>query len=92
MPLTLLKYKALGNLVTCTNPAHTPFTYHRTWETGLEVAASPLLLTPIFLPFSRLKYPNRQQFSTEPRRKSPLPQRNFLQSGVYIRKSRLRKA
>jgi len=29
----------------------------------LEVAASPLLLTPHFFAFLGLKYPNRQQFS-----------------------------
>jgi hypothetical protein len=35
----LLKAKALGNLVTSPRYAHTRITYHRTWETGLEVAA-----------------------------------------------------
>ena len=35
----LLKSIVLGNLVTLTSLVHTRFTYHRTWETGLEVAA-----------------------------------------------------
>ena len=59
----LLKDYALSNLVTPPLQAHTRITYHRTWETGLEVAASPLLLTPHFFAFWGLKYPNRQQFS-----------------------------
>jgi hypothetical protein len=45
----LLKVIVLGNLVGLAGRVHTRFTYHRTWETGLEVAASPLLPTPIFL-------------------------------------------
>jgi hypothetical protein len=35
----LLKSIVLGNLVTLTGLVHTRITYHRTWETGLEVAA-----------------------------------------------------
>jgi len=35
----LLKSIVLGNLVTLTAMVHTRITYHRTWETGLEVAA-----------------------------------------------------
>jgi len=35
----LLKAIVLGNLVTLPGIVHTRFTYHRTWETGLEVAA-----------------------------------------------------
>jgi hypothetical protein len=45
---TLLKYKPLGNLVTCPLPAHTRSTYHRTWETGLEVAARVAIANPDF--------------------------------------------
>jgi hypothetical protein len=37
--LWLLKSIVLGNLVTRPTLVHTRFTYHRTWETGLEVAA-----------------------------------------------------
>ena len=32
----LLKVIVLGNLVAYPPPVHTRFTYHRTWETGLE--------------------------------------------------------
>ena len=85
----LLKYKARGNLVTCSLPAHTHSTYHRTWETGLEVAARAAIANPDFFAFSRLKYPNRQQFLRLTPRKSFLPQSNFLQSGVHMRKSPL---
>ena len=35
----LLKDNDLGNLVDSSALPHTRFTYHRTWETGLEVAA-----------------------------------------------------
>ena len=35
----LLKDNDLSNLVGFTALPHTRFTYHRTWETGLEVAA-----------------------------------------------------
>ena len=44
----LLKVIVLGNLAGFLGQSHTRFTYHRTWETGLEVAAKPLLLTPNF--------------------------------------------
>ena len=44
----LLKVIVLGNLVAFPRLPHNRFTYHRTWETGLEVAAKPLLLTPHF--------------------------------------------
>jgi len=47
-PGRLLKVIVLGNLVTSFCQPHTRFTYHRTWETGLEVAAEPPLLTPNF--------------------------------------------
>ena len=47
-PEWLLKVIVLGNLVTVLVLGHTRFTYHRTWETGLEVAAEPPLLTPNF--------------------------------------------
>jgi hypothetical protein len=91
VPLTLLKYKALSNLVTWPLPAHTRITYHRTWETGLEVAARAAIADPDFFASFRPEHHIGQQFSAELRRKSPLPQRNFLQSGVHIRKSSLRK-
>src|SRR5258708_34023622 len=47
----LLKVIVLGNLVTSAGLPHTRFTYHRTWETGLEVAAMlPFLTPPFFAP------------------------------------------
>ena len=33
----LLSDNVLGNLVAFESESHTPFTYHRTWETGLGV-------------------------------------------------------
>ncbi len=39
IPSWLLKVIVLGNLVGQRHSRHTRITYHRTWETGLEVAA-----------------------------------------------------
>src|SRR6266496_2331690 len=44
----LLKVIVLGNLVTLRLQVHTRFTYHRTWETGLEVAARAAITNPDF--------------------------------------------
>jgi hypothetical protein len=52
----LLKVIVLGNLVTPTLQVHTRITYHRTWETGLEVAARAAITNPDF--FARF-LPNR---------------------------------
>jgi hypothetical protein len=49
----LLKVIVLGNLVAFSLLPHTRFTYHKTWETGLEVAAKPLLLTPHFFVYNQ---------------------------------------
>ena len=46
--LWLLKSIVLGNLVTRPTLVHTRFTYHRTWETGLEVAAKTAIANPEF--------------------------------------------
>jgi hypothetical protein len=45
----------LGNLAGLPGSPHTRFTYHRTWETGLEaeILGSPRL-TPIFFAFSKM--------------------------------------
>src|SRR6185295_2418843 len=48
----LLKVIVLGNLVTPTLQVHTRITYHRTWETGLEVAARAAITNPDF--FARI--------------------------------------
>jgi hypothetical protein len=41
----------LGNLVDSAHPDDTPFTYHRTWETGLEVAVFAAIANPDFSAF-----------------------------------------
>jgi len=47
-PAKLLKVIVLGNLVTPNPQVHTRITYHRTWETGLEVAARAAIANPEF--------------------------------------------
>ena len=44
----LPKVIVLGNLVTPNLQVHTRITYHRTWETGLEVAARAAIANPDF--------------------------------------------
>ena len=63
---TLLKYKALGNLVTWPFSAHTLSTYHRTWETGLEVAARAAIADPAFFWSQVSKFQRFQGFSAWP--------------------------
>src|SRR6266487_5336512 len=58
----LLKVIVLGNLAGFLGQSHTRFTYHRTWETGLEVAALAAIADPEFFcpkqhPYCRSRRP-----------------------------------
>ena len=44
----LPQYSDLGNLVALSNLLHTRFTYHRTWETGLETEIRVADFSPAF--------------------------------------------
>jgi hypothetical protein len=47
----LLKYSDPGNLVRFLKRMHTRFTYHRTWETGLEPEIRVADFSPAFFVF-----------------------------------------
>ncbi len=44
----LLPANDLGNLVAISDLPHTRFTYHRTWETGLETEIRVAVISPAF--------------------------------------------
>jgi len=72
----LPKYSDPRNLVRFWQPSHTRFTYHRTWETGLETEIRVADFNPAFFCPSETSETNPQ--TLEPRQKpkvSPMVER-----------------